>query len=113
MRISPDHGFRSHISTDCRSMVSVALSGSPQGLHDSQCVFIFPIRASDEEACSIITGHSTATLCEIHVSRATSKLNMSQRGLNIPLLYKCNLVGCIYCNGSPREGGNHSQRLGG
>lgn len=64
----------------------------PQGLHDSPSVFIFQIKASDEEACSIITGNSTATLCEIHVTRATGKLNMSLRGLNIPLLYKCNLV---------------------
>lgn len=113
MHISHDHGFKSNVFTDCHSVVSVALSSSPQGLHDSPSVFIFPIRASDEEACSIITGNSTATLCEIHVSRATSKLNMSQRGLNIPLLYKCNLVGCVYCDGSPREGGNHSQRLDG
>ncbi len=55
----------------------------------------FQIKASDEEACSIITGSSTATLCEIHVTRATGKLNMSPRGVNIPLLYKCNLVWCV------------------
>lgn len=62
------------------------------------CVSVFSffyMKASDEEACSIITGNSTATLCEIHVARATGKLNMSPRGVNIPLLYKCNLVWCV------------------
>lgn len=54
----------------------------------------FRIKASDEEACSVITGNSTATLCEIRVTRATGKLNMSPRRVNIPLLYKCNLVWC-------------------
>lgn len=77
------------------TMESKAMCKLPQGLHDSLSVFIFQIKASDEEACSIITGNSTATLCEIHVARATGKLNMSLRGLNIPLLYKCNLVWCI------------------
>lgn len=64
-----------------------------QGLHDSLSGFIFQIKASDEEACSIITSNSTATLCEIHVTKATGKLNMPpRRGVNIPFLYKCNLV---------------------
>lgn len=73
-------------------MESKAMCKLPQGLHDSLSVFIFQIKASDEEAFSIITGNSIATLCEIHVTRATGKLNMSLRGLNIPLLHKCNLV---------------------
>lgn len=79
-----------------------AISGCPRpcvsrcrASPDSPGVFIFQIKASDEEACSIITGNTTATLCEIHVTRATGKLNMSQWGVNIPLLYKCNLVWCV------------------
>lgn len=47
-----------------------------QGLHDSLSVFIFQIKSSDEEACTIITNNSTATLCEIHATKATGKLNM-------------------------------------
>lgn len=79
-------------SYGCYLMVSKAVCELPQGLLDSLSVFIFQIKASDEEACSIITGNSTATLCEIHVTGATGKLNMSQRGVNIPLPCKCNLV---------------------
>lgn len=82
-------------SYSCYFMVSKAMCELPQGLHDSLSVFIFQITASDEEACSIITGSSTATLCEIHVTGATGKLNMSPREVNIPLLYKCNLVWCV------------------
>lgn len=55
----------------------------------------FRLKPLMKRHCSIITGNSTATLCEIHVTLATGKLNMSPRGLNIPLLYKCNLVWCI------------------
>lgn len=77
-------------------MVSKAMCELPQGRHDSLGVFIFQIKASDEEACSIITGSSTATLWEIRVTRVTGKWNMSPRGLNIPLVCKCNLVWRVY-----------------
>lgn len=82
-------------SSGCHYLVSKAMCELPQGLHDSLSVFIFLIKASDEEACSIITANPTATLCEIRVASATAKLNMSQRGVNIPLLYICNLVWCV------------------
>lgn len=55
-------------------MVSKAMCELPQGLPDSPSVFIFQIKASDEEACSVITGNATASLCEIHVTRATRQI---------------------------------------
>lgn len=58
-------------------MVSKAMCELPQGPYDSLHIFIFLIRASDQEACSIITANSTATLCEIQVAKETAKLSMS------------------------------------
>lgn len=101
-------------SYGCYFMVPKAMCELPQGLHDSLSVCsFFQIKASDEEACSIITGNATATLCEIHVTKETSKLNMSQRGVNIPLLYECNLIWCVCHNALPvREEIIHQDWIG-
>lgn len=57
------------------------------------CVIsFFRIKASDEEACLVIIRVSTAGHCEIRVTKETGKLNMPQRRVNIPSLYRCNLV---------------------
>lgn len=72
----------------------------------------FRLKPFDEEACCIITGSSTATRCEIHVTRAAGKLNMPQRGLNIPSFYMCNLIWRVCHNAFPvREEIIHRDRM--
>lgn len=93
MLISQVHRFKSNNESLFLWLLFDGVQGHVlQGLHDSLSVLIFQIKASDEEACSIITSNSTATLFEIHVTKATGKLNMPPKGVNIPFLYKCNFV---------------------
>lgn len=73
----------------------------PCVLHHKACITtrvgsFFRIKASDEEACLVITSISADSLLwESRYRGNGAKLKFPQRRVNIPSLCRCNLVWCV------------------